>query len=107
MTILKQSQIKTYRDKEKTKENGVCPLFEIELDSSTVSRACLDHSHKLPMIGFDNSSCGRVRGVLSSVANLFLGRIEKMWWKYGERHTHVCSGLVHVSGEPQRGIPYV
>jgi hypothetical protein len=87
--ILKKSQIKDYRDKEKEKVDGICPLFEVPLDTNTKTRSCLDHSHDIPRKGEDNSECGRVRGVLSNTSNMLLGRLEKYWNKYGNKNTHL------------------
>ena len=89
MEILKTSKIKEYRDSEKERIGGICPLFNTKLDTNYATRACLDHSHDIPRQGVDNPSCGRVRGVLSNSANLLLGRLEKAWNKYGSRQTNI------------------
>lgn len=87
--ILSQKEIASFR---KRLNVSTCPLTKLKLGRSPVSRAVLDHCHTLPVEGNDNSECGRVRGVLSSVANLFLGRVEKLWFKYLDRHVEISLG---------------
>lgn len=89
MNLLKRSKIKAYREEARKEEDDICPLLEVDFDTDYATRACLDHSHTIPRNGYNNSQCGRVRGVLSSTANMLLGRLEKLWYKYANRHTHI------------------
>lgn len=66
-----------------------CPLFDVVFNKNYSSKACLDHDHSVPLRGRCNTNCGRVRGSICNTSNLLLGRLEKYWWKYGEKHTHL------------------
>lgn len=87
--ILKQGEISGYRESELRRIKNTCPILKVKMKRSGAIRPVLDHSHDIPSGKIPAEQCGRVRGVISQAANTFLGRVEKYWIKYCDKHTEI------------------
>ncbi len=77
---LSQSKLRNYRLK-KLEENNICPILKIKLTSED---SVVDHKHrqrKSDEINEENG--GLIRGILNRFANIYIGKIENNYKRYG------------------------
>lgn len=78
---LKQSELAEYRKKKHEEQNGICPVLGVYIP---LENCCVDHCHrtKTEEIGGEGGK-GLVRGVLSSIANSWEGKVVNSFRRMG------------------------